>query len=188
VSANTGYQQAYIIQNGRTVLGDGGGVCQVSTTLFRAALNTGLPIVERTAHAYRVGYYEQDSAAGLDATVYSPTVDLKIKNDTPGYILIQTIVDPDSMHLTFNLYGKKDGRVAEVSKPIVYDQTPAPPPRNEDDPTMKKGTTKQVDFAAAGAKAKFSYKVTRSGATLIAQDFYSSYRPWQAVYLVGTAD
>ncbi len=188
ISAHTGYQQAYIIQNGRTVLGDGGGVCQVSTTLFRAALNTGLPIVERTAHAYRVGYYENDSAPGLDATVYSPTVDLKIKNDTPGYILIQTVVDPVNSALTFNVYGKKDGRVAQVSAPVVYDQSPAPPPRNEDDPTMKKGQTKQVDFAAAGAKARFSYKVTRAGKTLIAQDFFSSYRPWQAVFLVGTAD
>jgi vancomycin resistance protein YoaR len=56
VSAFTGYQQAYIIQNGKTVLGDGGGVCQVSTTFFRALLNAGLPITERHAHAYRVGY------------------------------------------------------------------------------------------------------------------------------------
>ena len=57
VSAFTGYKQAYIIKDGKTVLGDGGGVCQVSTTLFRAILNSGLPVVERTAHAYRVGYY-----------------------------------------------------------------------------------------------------------------------------------
>jgi len=89
VSAFTGYQQAYIIQNGHTVLGDGGGVCQVSTTFFRALLNAGLPIVERHAHAYRVGYYEGDSPPGIDATVYVPSVDLKFKNDTGHYILIQ---------------------------------------------------------------------------------------------------
>lgn len=60
ISSSTGYQPAYVIQNGRTVLGDGGGVCQVSTTAFRAALNAGLPITERHAHAYRVSYYEND--------------------------------------------------------------------------------------------------------------------------------
>ncbi|HUD05016.1 MAG TPA: VanW family protein, partial [Patescibacteria group bacterium] len=74
ISAFSGYKQAYIIQNGRTILGDGGGVCQVSTTLFRAILDAGLPVIERHAHAYRVGYYEQDSPPGIDATVYSPTV------------------------------------------------------------------------------------------------------------------
>ena len=77
ISAATGYQSAYIIKDGRTVLGDGGGVCQVSTTLFRAALNAGLPIIERHAHAYRVHYYEEGGfKAGLDATVFSPSVDL----------------------------------------------------------------------------------------------------------------
>ena len=58
ISRATGYKQAYIIKEGKTVLGDGGGICQVSSTLFRAALNVGLPIVERNAHAYRVAYYE----------------------------------------------------------------------------------------------------------------------------------
>ena len=95
ISSLTGYQPAYIIKEGKTVLGDGGGVCQVSTTLFRAALNAGLPIIERNAHAYRVGYYENDSQPGFDATVYAPTVDLKIKNDTQGYILIETEIDEE---------------------------------------------------------------------------------------------
>lgn len=186
ISAATGYQQAYIIQNGRTVLGDGGGVCQVSTTLFRAALNAGLPIVERTAHAYRVAYYEQGFGAGLDATVFAPSVDLKFKNDTPTHILIQTIADPANSTLTFELYGASDGRVSYVSTPRVWDQTPPPPPRYEDDPTLPIGQEKQVDWAAWGAKAAFDYKVTRGGETLINRTFYSNFRPWQAVFLRGT--
>ena len=188
ISSLTGYQPAYIIKEGKTVLGDGGGVCQVSTTLFRAALNAGLPIIERNAHAYRVGYYENDSQPGFDATVYSPTVDLKIKNDTPGYILIETYIDKDNNLLTFKFYGKKDGRRVEVSKATVYDVVPALPPKNQDDPTLKKGVTKQVDFAAGGAKAFFSYKVFQGDKTTIDTKFYSNYRPWAAVYLVGTAD
>lgn len=186
ISAATGYQQAYIIQNGRTVLGDGGGVCQVSTTLFRAALNSGLPIVARTAHAYRVSYYEQGFGAGLDATVFSPSVDLKIKNDTPAHILIQTIVDPENSTLIFELYGSSDGRQAILSKPRVWDQVAPPPPKYEDDPTLPAGQEKQVDFAAWGAKAAFDYKVVRNGETLIDKTFYSNFRPWQAVFLKGT--
>ena len=188
ISSLTGYQPAYIIKEGKTVLGDGGGVCQVSTTLFRAALNAGLPIIERNAHAYRVGYYENDSQPGFDATVYSPTVDLKIKNDTPGYILIETDIDKENNLLTFKFYGKKDDRRIEVSKATVYDVVPALPPKYQDDPTLKKGVTKQVDFAAGGAKAFFSYKVFKGDKLAIDTTFYSNFRPWAAVYLVGTAD
>ena len=109
ISHLTGYKPAYIIKGGRTVLGDGGGVCQVSTTLFRAALNAGLPIVERREHSYRVHYYEDDgSKAGLDATVFNPTEDLRFKNDTPAYILIQTKTDTTNMNLTFEFYGATD--------------------------------------------------------------------------------
>lgn len=187
ISGLTGYQQAYIIKNGKTVLGDGGGVCQVSTTLFRAAINAGLPIIERTAHAYRVGYYENDSKPGFDATVFSPSVDLKIKNDTPAHILIQTEVDENNNLLFFRFYGKKDTRKVEISPVTIYDQSPAPDPLYQDDPTLKKGVVKQVDFAASGAKTFFSYRIV-NGSKITETKFFSIYRPWQAVYLVGRAD
>ena len=159
ISSLTGYKPAYIIKSGKTVLGDGGGVCQVSTTLFRAALNAGLPIIERTAHAYRVGYYENDSKPGFDATVFAPSPDLKIKNDTPASILIQTEVDQENNLLYFRFYGKKDSRRVEISPVTVYDVVPPLPPLYQDDPILKKGVTKQVDFPAWGAKAVFNYKV-----------------------------
>jgi vancomycin resistance protein YoaR len=186
VSAATGYQQAYIIKEGRTVLGDGGGVCQVSTTLFRAALNAGLPIEERWAHAYRVSYYEQDSGPGLDATVYDPTNDLKIKNDTPAHILIQSRMDTNKLSLTFELYGTNDGRKAEISKPRVWDETPPPPDLYQDDPTLPAGQVKQVDWKAWGAKVSFDYKITRNDEVLIEKTFYSNFKPWQAIFLKGT--
>lgn len=189
ISSQTGYQPAYIIKDGKTVLGDGGGVCQVSTTLFRAALNAGLPIVERHAHAYRVGYYENDAAPGLDATVFAPYVDLKIKNDTPAYILIETEIDKENNLLYFHFYGKKDGRKSQVGTFALWDIVPAPPPKYQDDPTLKRGVTKQIDFAAVGSKASFSYKVVdANNNTKIDQKFYSNYQPWQASFLVGTAD
>ncbi len=184
ISAATGYQSAYIIKEGRTVLGDGGGVCQVSSTLFRAALNAGLPIAERHAHAYRVHYYEEGGfKPGLDATVFSPSVDLKIKNDTPAHILIQTKTDTKNMTLTFELYGAHDGRSSEISKHVVWGETPPPPPLYQDDPTLAPGVVKQVDWAAWGAKASFAYRVTRGNEVLQDTTFTSNFRPWQAVYL-----
>ena len=188
ISALTGFQPAYIIKEGKTVLGDGGGVCQVSTTLFRAALAAGLPIVERRAHAYRVAYYEQAGfKAGLDATVFAPSVDLKIKNDTSGYILIQTKTDTKNLSLTIELYGTGDGRSAQISDHRVWAETRPPPPLYQDDPTLSVGAIKQVDFAAWGAKANFHYRVTRGGEVLQDTEFFSNFRPWQAVYLRGTA-
>lgn len=186
VSAFTGYKQAYVISGGKTVLGDGGGVCQVSTTFFRALLNAGLPITERHAHAYRVGYYEEDSPPGIDATIYSPTVDLKFTNDTQHYILIQTANDPIEQRLTFFLYGTSDGRKAELSTPVITSRTPAPPTLYQDDPTKPKGYLEQTDFAAEGASVYFTRTVTRNGQTLISERYDSNYQPWQAVYIRGT--
>lgn len=186
ISAATGYRTAYVIQNGRTELGDGGGVCQVSTTLFRAAMNAGLPITERYAHAYRVGYYEQGSKPGFDATIFSPSKDFKFKNDTPRHILIQVTNDPKNYHLVFEIYGTNDGRVATVSEARVSGISPPPPDLYQDDPTLPAGEVKQVDWAAWGAKAAFDYRVERGEETIFAKTFTSNYRPWANVYLRGT--
>ena len=188
VSKLTGYKEAYIIENGRTILGDGGGVCQVSTTLFRAALNAGLPIEERNQHAYRVHYYEEDSGPGIDAAVYVPSVDLKFKNDTGHWLLIQSFVDTVAMRLTFEIYGTKDGREVVINDPVILSQTPAPEELRQDDPTLPKGQVKQVDWAAPGAKVFFTREVKKDGKVLLSDKFTSNYRPWQAVYLVGTKE
>lgn len=187
VSKVTGYQQAYIIKDGQTVLGDGGGVCQVSTTFFRAALNAGLPITERRGHSYRVSYYEQGFSPGLDATVFDPTTDLKIKNDTQNYILVQTIFNEKEYKLTFNLYGTGDGRISVVGKPIIKEVSPPPEDLYIDDPTLKNGVVKQIDYKAWGAKVYFNYRVEKDGAVLFEKIFYSNYQPWQAKFLRGTA-
>jgi len=186
VSVYTGYKEAYIIKDGKTVLGDGGGVCQVSTTFFRAILDAGLPIVERRAHSYRVGYYEQDSPVGFDATVYDPSPDLKFQNDTPGHLLIQTRVNTKTATLVFEIYGTSDGRIATTSKPVVTNIVPPPEDLYIDDPGLPEGTVKQIDWKAWGAKVWFTYKVTRNKEIIYQKTFYSNYRPWQAVYLRGT--
>ena len=186
VSTLTGYKQAYIIKDGATVLGDGGGLCQVSTTMFRAALDAGLPIIERRAHSYRVGYYEQGAQLGLDATVYSPTTDFKFRNDTPGHLLIQTFFYPKSSNLVFEIYGTNDGRESFISNSIVWDVTPPPEDVYTDDPTLPVGQIKQIDYKSWGARAKFTYTVKRAGETIINKVFNSSYQPWSAKFLRGT--
>lgn len=188
VSSFTGYKQAYIIQNGKTILGDGGGVCQVSTTFFRALLNAGLPITQRHAHAYRVGYYEQDSLPGLDATVYVPSVDLKFRNDTNSYVLVQTQVNPELQQLSVFLYGSKDGRSVILTQPIITNRVPPPPDLYQDDPSLPKGVIKQIDFKAEGSRVSFTREVTKNGKKIISENFISNYAPWQSVFLRGTKE
>lgn len=184
ISAATGFKPAFVIKEGRTVLDDGGGVCQDSTTLFRAVLNAGLPVVKRTAHAYRVSYYEQGFPPGLDATVFYPSVDFQFKNDTPAHILIQAYIQ--GLTLYVDLYGTSDRRVSNLTRPVITNQTPPPPELRQDDPNLPKGTVKQVDWAAWGAWVTFKRTVTRNGETLAQETWVSNYKPWQAVYLVGT--
>lgn len=188
ISTLTGYKQAYVIKEGHTILGDGGGVCQVSTTLFRAALNAGLPIVERHHHSYRVSYYELDSPPGLDATIYLPDVDLRFINDTGKYILVQTVLDKEGERITFELYGTSDGRQVTLTKPIITSQTLPPDPLYQDDPTLPRGTVKQIEHAIAGARVSFERTVTKKNEEPVSETFISPYRAWQAVYLVGTKE
>ena len=97
VSLDTGYAEALIIYGDRTIKGVGGGVCQVSTTLFRTVFFGGYQVDERWFHAYRVKYYEQtasgghdENLAGLDATVFAPQVDFRFTNDSPYWLLMET--------------------------------------------------------------------------------------------------
>jgi len=188
VSYETGYDFAYIIKEGRTVLGAGGGVCQTSTTLFRAVLDSGLPIITRHPHAYRVSYYEQNMPVGFDAAVFQPSWDFQFKNDTNNYVLVQTSFDKSQYSLTFRIYGTPDGREVEISEPVITNQTPPPPALYQDDSTLNKGVVRQVDFPAWGANVSFSRKVTRNNELLFEDIFNSRYQSWRAVYLVGTKE
>jgi vancomycin resistance protein YoaR len=189
VSKATGFLQAYVIKDNRTVLGDGGGVCQVSTTTFRAILNAGLPITAWKAHSYRVGYYEEDSKPGYDATVYAPSADLRFKNDTGHAIAIFTHTDDESRLMRVELWGTKDGRISTLSNYSITNQTPPLPTLYQDDPTLPRGTRKQVDWSAPGARTSFDYTVkNKDGSTRIQKSFVSNFQPWQAVYLVGTGN
>lgn len=189
INQSTGYKTAYVIRNGRTELGDGGGVCQVSTTVFRAALNAGLPITQWKPHSYRVGYYEQNMEPGFDATIYSPSTDLKFMNDTGHAIVLATESDVANRELTIELWGTSDGRTAEIHSYRMWNQRGAPAAKYIDDPSLPKGTLKQIDWAAPGASAEFTYTVKNADGSLRNErKFTSHFRPWQAIFLVGTRE
>ncbi len=184
VSAATGYEASIIIWGNRSAVGIGGGVCQVSTTAFRAAFWGGFPIVERWAHGYRVGWYEPP--VGLDATVYSPVVDFKFKNDTPGHLLIQTATDLSAGTVTFRFYGTPVSRTVEMEGPFEDNVIAHGPPIYEEDPTLPEGATRQIDWAHDGVDVTVRRIVKEGDEVLYRDTFFSRYKPWQAVYLVGT--
>ncbi len=182
VDGSTGYLPELVIKENRTTPEYGGGLCQVSTTLFRAVMNAGLKVTERSNHSYRVSYYEPP--VGLDATIYLPKPDFKFSNDTPGYILVQSKVV--GTKITFDLYGTKDGRTSTISDPIVSNIKDSGPAIYTNTDTLFQGEVKQVEKAHAGATAMATYVVTRDGKEINRQVFRSVYKPWPARYLVGT--
>lgn len=116
VDGEHGYKPELVIKNNLTTPEFGGGICQVSTTAFRAAIYSGLKITARKNHAYPVHYYNPQ---GFDATVYIPKPDLRFVNNTQGYILIQTNIDLEKTELTFRFYGTDDGRKIEIDGPRI---------------------------------------------------------------------
>lgn len=182
VEASTGYLPELVIKEDRTIPEYGGGLCQVSTTMFRAALNAGLKITERQNHSYRVRYYEPP--VGMDATIYLPKPDFKFVNDTENHILIQTEISGNN--LTFRFFGTKDGRRAESSDPVVYDITGSGEPIYIESGDLAPGEIKQVESAHPGSKASFTYKVFDASNNLMHQETFTSfYVPWPARYLYG---
>jgi len=184
ISLDTGFSEALIIYAGRTIKGVGGGICQVSTTAFRAAFFGGYPIVERHSHAYRVGYYEKGFGPGLDATIFSPVADFKFTNDRQAWLLIETYVYNNGV-LQFKFYSADDGRQVAVGTPDVKNIVPAPNDKYEENPELATGTIKQVDFKADGADTVVIRKVERDGQVLWEDAIRTHYLPWQAVYQYG---
>jgi len=192
VSLDNGFAEALIIYGGRTIKGVGGGVCQVSTTLFRGIFNIGLPVLERYPHAYRVSYYEMTASgavdsklAGLDATVYFPLVDFKFKNDTPYWILMETYVNESARTLTWKFYSTKDGRSVTWETTGPTNVVSAPAPLFEENPELRKNEMKQVDWSANGADVTVTRTVWKDGAVFFQDQFTTNYQPWQAICQYG---
>ena len=179
-TAEKGFQEAPVIINGELQTGLGGGICQVSTTVFNAAYEAGLEIDERTNHALYISHYP----LGRDATVNYPDQDLKFTNDTDKWLLLRTFVGSGS--LTVNLYGAPQGRrVDTVEQPLRI--VGAPRVKRVPDPTMQKGTSEVVEYGQPARATSVSRTVYDANGTVLHEDtWYSSYRSEPKVVRVGT--
>ena len=182
ISKDTGYLPELVIKGDETIPEYGGGLCQIGTTVFRAALAAGLPIVERRNHSYRVVYYEP---AGKDATIYDPKPDFKFTNDTPANILIQTRIEGDNLY--FDFWGTSDGRIAEQSDSVIYNIKPPGETVYIETDKLEPDAKQCTESAHAGADAYFDYRVTYPDGTVQEERFTSHYIPWPAKCLIGKA-
>ncbi len=185
ISLDNGYAEALIIFGDRTIKGVGGGVCQVSTTLFRAVFFGGYEIVERHPHAYRVGYYEGGPGSpgpGLDATVFVPLVDFKFRNDSPNWLLMETYIYGNQ--LLWKFYSTSDGRALQWSS-HKSNAVDAPKPLYKENPDLDKDEIKKIDYEADGLDVIVYRTVTRDGETIHQDTIKTHYLPWRAIYEFG---
>jgi len=179
-NADKGFLEAPVIINGELQTGLGGGVCQVSTTVFNAAYEAGLEITARTNHALYISHYPQ----GRDATVNYPDTDLRFVNDTGHWLLLRTWVSSSS--LTVALYGTSPHRKV-VSDTAPLRETGAPPVKRVKDPTLLKGKTVIEEPGAPSRSTNVHRRVYSADGTLLYDNvWYSSYRGEAKVIRVGT--
>lgn len=181
VSSANGFEDSLIIWGDQTAVGVGGGVCQVSTTVFRAAYSGGFPIVERYNHGYVVSWYGDP---GLDATIFTPSVDFRFRNDTGAYLLIEPVVDSARGVITFNFYGTKPDRIVTVGVPQRTDVIEPEPPTYVVNEALAPGQRKQVEWEQKGMTVTVERTIVENGTTRT-DTLTSVYSPWQAVYEVG---
>jgi vancomycin resistance protein YoaR len=189
ISFESGFKEGAVIIGNSTVAGVGGGICQVSTTIFRAALNGGYWITERNTHAYRVHYYELNGQpTGLDAAIWSPERDFKFLNDTPHHILIEAVISPNNSALTFRIYSTSIGRQVAISEPQVQNVVAIPSTRYIVNSDLQAGEIYQVEIPAEGMDVTVTRRVTEADGTTRTDRVFTHYLPWRAVYEVSAGD
>jgi vancomycin resistance protein YoaR len=190
ISEEQGYTQGLIIVDGRTIAGIGGGVCQVSTTLFQTAFWAGLDIGDRYNHGYRVHYYEDGpengpGGVGMDATIYSPIVDFTFTNNTENHLLIENYYHEGDQSLTFKFYSTDIGRTV-LREVFIENESDPRPDIYEFDPSLADGEIEQVDWAVGGADVTVHRTVLNQWGELRDEDYFvSNYIPWSNIYKYG---
>ncbi len=185
IEYDRGFIDGLVIIDDSTEDAIGGGICQVSTTMFRAAFWAGLPILERHKHLYRVRYYEQGGyPIGFDASIWQPSLDVKFMNDTDGAIMVRTLFDRRRQSLRFELWGKPTGRTVEVSDHQLTDWVDSPADQWVIDPEEEEGFKEQTEWAVEGVFATLKRRVMVGDEIHLEDAFYSSFTPWPNRYTV----
>ena len=185
ISRALGFVDGYIISGGTLAKDIGGGICQVSTTVWRAAYNAGLPIVQRSNHSYRVHYYDPP---GMEATVYSPYKNLRFKNDTASPMFIQVTWYTRSQRLEMHFFGVKPDRKVSVGTPYIYNIRPPAGPRYQADPNVRLGRVQRIDSPERGMSVTISRNVRYDDGRQLNDVTRSTYVPWGAIYAVNPLD
>ncbi len=184
IDAANGWLPEYVIKGDETIPEYGGGLCQVSSTMFRAALYSGLPITMRQNHSYAVSTYARPFGYGLDATVYAPLPDFRFINDTAGALLIQGYTDGDDAYFVF--YGTYDGRTVAMDGPYNYDYVAPPDPVTEYTEALEPGVRVLKDHSHTGFKVDWYRIITYGDGTVSEREnIHSSYEARPAKYEEG---
>lgn len=183
VSEEAGFVDGYAIVGGKLEKVVGGGLCQVSTTMYRAVFNAGFPIVERYPHTYVVYYYE--NIMGFDATVFLPEVDFRWRNDLGTDVWMYTETDTKAGRVTFTLWGYGDGRKAKMEGPTVTNKVNPGKPVWQYDKTMKRGAVSQLVHGRPGMDVTMFRVVTKATGQSVRERFFTKYQPWEDFYLFG---
>ncbi len=181
VDEKYGFVKELVIKGNKNEKELGGGLCQVSTTAFRAAFTGGLPIIERRNHSYSVPYYKP---FGLDAAIYLGVTDFRFRNNTPGNILIQTFTEGNDLYFVF--YGTRDDRQIRFEGPFISNYRVAPETQVFETDDLPVGETKIISDAHAGFRAEWIREVIKNG-TKEEDNIVSNYRPWPAKVLKGVS-
>ncbi len=182
-SEANGFVEGYGIVGGRLERVIGGGLCQVSTTLFRAVSNAGLQITRRVGHSHIVNFYE--NILGFDATVFVPSVDFRWRNDTAGPVYIVGISDPATARVTFQLYGHSDGRTVRYQGPVERNWKQPGPPVWQLDRSLPPGTVRQMVHGRPGVDVTYTRIITMADGTTRVEPFHTRYTPWEDFFVYG---
>ena len=185
IDASTGFVKGFVISGGTLAKEDGGGICQVSTTIFRGLYKAGLPIVERHEHSHRVKYYDP---VGFEATVYAPAKNLRMKNDTGKHLFIQAGWDRSAQTLRFDVFGANTGRTVNISKPVITNFKPAKKPSYTADQSVRPGARRLLDTPMQGMTSVLTRTIKQGGKVISKDTLKSVYEPWGAVYGVHPKD
>jgi hypothetical protein len=179
-----GFVNGYAIVGGRLEEVTAGGICQVSTTMFRAVSNAGLRITNRVGHSFIINFYE--NILGFDATVYDPGIDFRWYNDTPGPVWLYSRANSADATVTFWVWGYDDGRTVTYDGPHTSGWVEPGPAVWEYDPTLPPGAVVQLVHGRSGTSVTYIRTVTMPDGTILHQDnYYTNYQPWADFYAYG---
>jgi vancomycin resistance protein YoaR len=185
ISRELGFVDGYIIKGGILEKDIGGGICQVSTTVWRAAYNSGLPIVQRNFHSYRVSYYDPP---GFEATVFSPYKNLIFKNDTGSPLFVQVTWYLRAQKLEMHFFGRKPDRKVSISEGYITNVRQPPAPRFVADPEIRLGAAKRLSGAERGMNVRINRVVRYTTGAVVRDTTFSNYVPWGELWAVNPND